>query len=121
MHDRWRKFEEFLKDVGRRPSAEYTLDRYPNNDGNYEPGNIRWATRSEQQRNRRQNRLITFNGETKCLEDWAKFADMHPSVLTYRLKIGLTFGEAINGERLYWHKRKDPRTGKFLPYKKAVE
>jgi len=51
--DRWRNsFENFLADMGERPEGK-TLDRYPNNDGNYEPGNCRWATLSEQQRNRR--------------------------------------------------------------------
>lgn len=52
--DRWRaSFPAFLSDVGRRPSPQHSLDRYPNNDGNYEPGNVRWATRSEQMQNTR--------------------------------------------------------------------
>lgn len=52
--DRWTaSYEAFLADVGRRPGPEYSLDRYPDRDGNYEPGNVRWATRSEQMLNRR--------------------------------------------------------------------
>jgi hypothetical protein len=50
---RWREsFPTFLGDVGRKPSPDLSLDRIDNN-GNYEPGNVRWATRSEQQRNKR--------------------------------------------------------------------
>lgn len=72
MCDRWWVFENFLADMGERPNGT-SLDRFPNNKGNYEPGNCRWATRAEQTRNRRTSKLTfddavaiamaVFNGE----------------------------------------------------------
>ncbi len=54
IHPRWQIFENFLEDMGPCPSRDYTLDRYPDREGNYEPGNCRWATRSEQRQNQKQ-------------------------------------------------------------------
>lgn len=51
--ERWNDYETFLADMGKRPTLQHTLDRYPDKFGNYEPGNCRWATKSEQQLNRR--------------------------------------------------------------------
>jgi hypothetical protein len=67
--ERWMEFENFLADMGNRPSSDHSLDRI-NNDGGYGPGNCRWATRAEQSRNRRNNRLVTINGRQQCVTDW---------------------------------------------------
>ena len=63
--ERWMKFENFLADMG-EPESGLTLDRYPDNNGNYEPSNCRWATQEEQKRNTRRNILV--NG--LCLKDY---------------------------------------------------
>jgi hypothetical protein len=54
--DSWKDYATFLRDMGRRPTDEHTLDRI-NNDGDYAPGNCRWATRAEQARNRSTTKL----------------------------------------------------------------
>lgn len=67
---RWRKFENFLADMGEIPQG-LTLDRIDNN-GNYEPSNCRWATGKQQARNRRSSVFIEFNGQTKTLVEWSE-------------------------------------------------
>lgn len=72
--DRWlgeHGFERFLADVGRRPSSSHSLDRFPNNDGDYEPGNVRWATKKEQANNTSTVCKITLDGVTMSRRGWA--------------------------------------------------
>lgn len=68
--ERWMKFEGFIADMGTKPSKNHTLDRIDNN-GNYQPGNCRWATYSEQNRNHRRNIWIEYNGRRMVRKDWA--------------------------------------------------
>ena len=68
--ERWREsFDDFLADVGVRPSAEHSLDRYPDPAGNYEPGNVRWATRQEQRANQRPDRAKIARTTPRRLSD----------------------------------------------------
>jgi hypothetical protein len=94
--ERWRNsFEAFLADMGPRPSPAHSLDRYPNREGSYEPGNVRWATDAEQTRNQRTNHLLTIDGVTRCLEDWSRISGISRRTVDYRLKRGLGAREAI--------------------------
>jgi len=84
--DRWRdSFVAFYEDMGPKPSPAHSLDRIDNDKG-YEPGNCRWATRTEQMRNTRANRWITFAGETLTLADWSERLGIHKETLTRRLE-----------------------------------
>jgi hypothetical protein len=83
--ERWRtSFEAFFEDVGPRPSTKHTLDRFPDNNGPYEPGNVRWATRTEQARNTRNTVFLTLNDETRCLSEWSEILHIKHTTLIER-------------------------------------
>lgn len=83
---RFESFEEFLAEVGRRPSHLHTLDRKDTN-GHYEKGNVRWATPIEQSRNKRNNVLITANGKTQLISEWAEETGLRFATITSRIYI----------------------------------
>lgn len=92
---RWlASIEDFAADVGEKPSAKHTLDRIDNDKG-YEPGNVRWATRTEQARNTRNSHLITANGQTKTLAEWIALSGLHTTTIERRLKRGWNPAEAV--------------------------
>lgn len=82
--DRWQLFENFLADMGERPHG-MEIDRI-DNDGNYEPGNCRWATCRENSLNRRSTKFVEFRGERLCVTEWACRIGIDPASLSARLK-----------------------------------
>lgn len=86
-------FDAFVEDMGLKP-AGMTLERI-NNSGNYEPGNCAWATRKAQARNRRTNRYLTLNGETKLFIEWAEQYGISKGTLHHRLAQGIPLEAAL--------------------------
>lgn len=94
--DTWRAdFLNFLNDMGRRPSLEYTLER-KDNDGDYTPENCRWATHKEQARNRRSSRFLVIDDVSKTMAEWAEEAGVGVSTVHARLKAGWDAKSAVN-------------------------
>ena len=92
--DRWRQsFVAFLVDMGSRPDG-LTLDRI-NVHGDYEPGNCRWASYKVQGRNKTNNRMISFAGQTLCVSEWEERLGLGSGVVGSRLLAGWSEEEAL--------------------------
>ena len=91
---RWENIENFIADMGKKPSARHSIDRI-DNDGDYMPENCRWATWETQQRNKRDNLVLTHNGKTMCVAAWADETGINRYTLYTRLKRGWTTNRAL--------------------------
>ena len=110
----WKTFENFFKDMGKKPAPDMELDRI-DNEKNYSKENCRWATRKEQTRNRggkRATRLYTFNGKTLCIADWAKEIGISPASLQKRLNKGWPLEIALSPQ-----KRERLKSDEWINYK----
>jgi len=87
VHKEWAdSFAAFIRDVGERPSTKHTMDRYPDPNGNYEPGNVRWATYSEQNRHLQAH----FTNSTKVTGVTVCFRRLANGWKAYRARLGTT-------------------------------
>ena len=93
--DSWLKFESFYADMGPRPGRGYSLERI-DNDGGYHNGNCKWATRMDQSKNKRNNRLLTAFGKTQHLAEWAREYGIQHTTILYRLRAGWPIEDAVS-------------------------
>lgn len=87
--DEWRhSFKAFIGYIGQRPSLQHTIDRYPDNNGNYEPGNVRWAVPAQQGRNRRNTHLVETEAGIVPVVDAAEAVGIKYSTAIGRINRG---------------------------------
>jgi hypothetical protein len=91
--ERWQSFENFLADMGERPEGG-TIERIDHN-GPYSPGNCTWATRKEQNRNTRRNKILTYGDKTQTLAQWAEDLGINHASLLGRLNRGWSLERAL--------------------------
>lgn len=95
MCQEWKdSFPAFFRDVGPKPSSNHSIDRIDNSK-NYEPGNCKWATRSEQMNNTRAVKLVTIDGETKTVTEWCDILGLSKTMVRNRIHIGWTPEKAL--------------------------
>lgn len=111
--DRWLSFDNFISDMGQRPTSKHMLDRIDNN-GDYSPSNCRWATPIEQARNKRNNHLVPVNGRLVTLAEAQEITGVEQTTIRQRINLGWDAGEAatvkvrrekitVDGEKISVH------------------
>lgn len=110
--NRWiESFENFLADMGERPSPKHTIERIDNARG-YQPDNCTWAIQRTQQQNRRDNNVVTYQGESLCISEWTRRLDLPVGLVSQRLhRLGWTVEKALNtpSQAERWTRRKFTR------------
>lgn len=92
--DRWRSFENFLADMGPKPTPDHSIERR-NNNGNYEPSNCYWGTYIDQANNRRSNTLLLYKDKEYTATQLAREHGINVETFYYRLTVGWTIEEAV--------------------------
>ena len=96
--DEWLNYDNFRNwSISTGYQEGLTIDRI-DNDRNYEPSNCKWITMKEQQRNKRNNRIITYNGKSLTLVEWGEIYNINPDRIGARLKNGWSVEDALSTE-----------------------
>ena len=93
--DSWNSFENFYKDMGDKPTPNHSIERI-NNDGNYCKENCRWATKKEQQRNHRGNKVLSFEGLSLTVAEWVEKTGVTRAMIDYRLAKGFSMNKVLS-------------------------
>jgi hypothetical protein len=105
--EEWRNsFEAFFAHIGPRPTPTHTVDRI-HNVGNYEPGNVKWSTITEQNRHKSNNRYLTLHGKARLLEDWSRLTGLSKQTIAYRLKRGWSVERALTTVPAFNHPKEE--------------
>lgn len=104
VYEQWHDFLKWKDYMGDKPSPKHTIERI-NNNGNYEPGNVKWSTRKEQANNTRRNHIIEFNGQTKTVRQWSEHTGIPYKTLYARLQYCWDVERALTTPLKYLKKR----------------
>lgn len=104
--ERWKSFDDFLEDMGPKPTPKHTIDRIDNS-GGYSPDNCRWANAREQAINRRTSVYLTLDGITKPLVHWAEECGVDRRVLLQRYRNGWSHERIITTPHMQPHRRRE--------------
>jgi hypothetical protein len=120
---RWDDFPTFIKDIGPRPSPEHSLDRHPDPTGNYEPGNVRWATRTEQNNNKRDTTYVLYKNKRLPLQEARRLAGsvVTSPELRRRLRAGWPLKDALETPLRVYENPKFTHSGVSLTLREWAE
>lgn len=94
VHSEWLDFDNFISDMGKKPTSKHQLDRI-NNDKDYTPDNCKWSTSKEQNNNRSNNRVVAINGIKNTISEWSRINKVSMGCIYDRIRLGWAIEKAV--------------------------